>query len=336
LLDDYRDVLPSDWRYIASIPEAVDDRLRHVASAKQTPSQTAALLNELAERTEAALARADRNIASSNSEWRSTRPDFEVLALMARYHAYKQTATEQTAYFDATGDRAALDAATRDLRHGLEVWERLVKVTDGLYPEQMAFGPDDIGHWKDRLPYVLHDLGLVRERAELFDKYGRFDFGFDFGGPVKTPVNPAAYRATSYVLANTVAPRFKAVDADMRYDDARGYGWVSDGKRTSQATPLTPYLEIRSAAKNPANLPHDALYRDFIRGEGRQLFRVKTGPGDYSVRLIHPDRTETASKLTASGDYLDISFPPGEWSVSGVVVNFEAVSVRSGWIKRTE
>jgi hypothetical protein len=322
LLDDYRDVLPSDWRCIASFSEAVRNRIGHAASAKQTPAQTAALLNELAKQAETAIARADRNIPADNAEWKSTKPDFEVLSLMARYHAYKQTATEQTAYFDATGDRTALDAATSDLRHGLEVWERLVQLTDGLYPEQMAFGPDDIGHWKDKLPYVRHDLELVRERAELFEKFGRFDYGFDFGGPIKTPVSPTAYRATSFVLANSVAPRFQPVDADMKYSDSRGYGWTSEGTRSSQAIPLTPYLELRSASPAPpTNLPHDTLYRDFIRGEGRQVFRVKTGPGDFTIHLIHPDRTEAVSHSKAPGDYLDIGTPEGEWSISGIVVD---------------
>jgi len=44
-------------------------------------------LNELANRTEIAVARTDRKISAANTEWRSTKPDFEVLALMARYHA---------------------------------------------------------------------------------------------------------------------------------------------------------------------------------------------------------------------------------------------------------
>lgn len=320
LLDNYRDALPSDWRYIASIPEAVHNRLQHIASAKQTPAQTAALLNELAKHTEAALARADRKIPAGNAEWRSTKPDFQVLALLARYHANKQTATDQTTYFDATGDRAALDSATRDLKHALDIWEQLVRLTDGLYPDHMDYGPDDTGHWKDKLPYVQHDLELVRERSELFEKYGRFDFGFDFGGPVKTPTSPSAYWANSFVLANSVAPRFQPVDADTTYTEAKKYGWVSDGGRTTHAIALTPYLELRDVAKNPANLPHDVLYRDFISGNGPQVFRVKTGPGDYTVHLIRPDHTETTSRLKANGDDLDIAFPDGDWNISGVVI----------------
>lgn len=320
LVDAYRDVLSSDWRYIASIPEAVSNRIHHVASAKQTAWQTSALLNGLAQRTEAAILRADHHIPAANAEWRSTKPDFQVLALLARYHAWKQTAADQVTYFDATGDRTALDAAARDLKHALDTWERIVRLTDGLYPDAMAFGPDDVGHWKDKLPYVRHDLALVRERAEIFDRFGRFDLGFDFGGPVRTPVSPAAYRANAFVLANTVAPRFRAVDAGTRFTDALGYGWVSEGPRTSEAIPLTPYLEVRAAAKNPSNLPHDVLYRDFIRGSGPQVFRVKTAPGDYTVRLLHPDRTEAVSQQKSKGGYLDIVFPQGDWSISGAVI----------------
>ena len=320
LVDGYRDVLPSDWRYIASIPEAVDNRIRHAASAKQTAPETAALLNGLAQRTEEAVARADNKVAAGNAEWRSTKPDFEVLALMARYHALKQTATDQVTYFDATGDRTALDAATRDLKSALAVWERLVRLTDGLYPEQMAFGPDDVGHWKDKLRYVRHDLELVRERAAIFDKFGRFDFGFDFGGAVKPAVNPAAYRSTAFVLANTVAPRFRPVDSETRYSDSMGYGWASEGERSSEAIPLTPYLEVRAVAKDPANLPHDVLYRDSIRGRGAQVFRVKADAGEYQVHFLHPDRSEAVAHLKADGGFLNVAFPEGEWTVSGLVI----------------
>jgi hypothetical protein len=320
LIDSYRDVLPSDWRYIASIPEGVRNRIDHMASAKQTAPRTAAVLNGLAERTEEAVGRANKAIAPGNAEWRSTQPDFEVLALLARYHALKQIAADQVTYFDATGDRAALDSATRDLRSALEVWERLVKLTDGLYPEQMAFGPDDVGHWKDKLPYVRHDLELVRERAELFDQFGPFDYGFDFGGPVKTPVSAAAYRANSFVLRNSVAPRFQAVDPGTMYSDALGYGWASEGERAAVEIPLTPYLEVRGVARNPGNLPRDVLYRDYIRGKGAQVFRVKTEPGVYRIRVLHPDRSETVASVRAEAGYLDMTFPQGDWSVSGLVI----------------
>lgn len=319
LLDAYRDVLPSDWRYVSTIPEAVQNRISQTASAKQTPQQTAALLIALARRTEEAVARAEKKIPSGNVEWRSSRPDFEVLSLLARYHAHKQLAADRVTYFDATGDRAALDAATRDLEGALAIWERLVRLTDGLYPAEMAFGPADVGHWKDKLPYVRHDLQLVRERAAVLEKFGRFDAAFDFGGTVRTP-NPASYHGQAFVVANTVAPRFRPVDAKTLYTDERGYGWVSAGDRSEEAIPLTPYAEVRASAADPRNLPRDVLYRDFIRGKGAQTFRVRIETGAYTVRLLHPDRTETNLPLRADSGFLNITFPGGAWEVSGVVI----------------
>jgi hypothetical protein len=112
LLDAYRDVLPSEWRYIASIRETVHNRIHHIASAKQTAPQTTALLNRLAQSTEDAVTRADREIRADNVEWRSSKPDFQVLAMLARYHALKQNTTDQATYFDSTADRAALDSAS--------------------------------------------------------------------------------------------------------------------------------------------------------------------------------------------------------------------------------
>lgn len=326
LIDAYRDVIPSDWRCIASVSEAVDNRVRRVASAKQTPRDTAARLNGLARRAENAVARADRKLAADHAEWRSTRPDLQVLSFLARYHALKQTAVDQVTCFDVTGDSRALAAATRDLERALRVWERLVRLTDGLYPEEMAFGPDDVGHWKDKLPYVRHDLELVRERAALHRQFGRFAFAFDLGGAVKSQPDPANFSASRYVLANTVAPRFRAVDPATRYTDALGFGWVSDGPREAEEIPLTPYLEVRAVARHPANLPHDVLYRDAIRGHGRQVFRVKAADGVYTVRFLQPDRGEQRAQLRAREAHLDIPFPEGEWRVSGLVVQGEGTS----------
>jgi len=184
----------------------------------------------------------------------------------------------------------------------------------------MAFGPDDAGHWKDKLPYVRHDLELVRERAELLDKFGRFDYAFDFGGPVKAPASPAAYRANNFVLRHTVAPRFQAVDPDTLYSEGLGYGWISGGERTAEPIPLTPYLEVRAAAKNPENLPHDVLYRDYIRGNGVQVFRVKAEPAEYKVYVLHPGRSADTISLKSESGFLNIPFPKGEWSVSGLVI----------------
>lgn len=171
----YGEVKPSDWRFIAAIPEAVRNRISGTASAKQTPAQTAERLDGFAARTEAAVDRAAAKLGESHAEWRGTEADFRVLAALARYHARKQTAAERLTWFHETGDGAALDAAKQQLREALAIWEKLAAFTGGLYPAEMAFGPEDTGHWKDRLRDVQRDVESVEgvKRPE--------------GGPVARP-----------------------------------------------------------------------------------------------------------------------------------------------------
>jgi hypothetical protein len=110
------------------------------------------------------------------------------------------------------------------------------------------------------------------------------------------------------------------VDPDTRYSESLGYGWISGGERTAEAIPITPYLEVRAAANSPKNLPHDVLYRDYIRGKGAQVFRVNAEPAEYTVHLLHPDRSADTISLKSESGFLNIAFPQGEWSVSGLVI----------------
>lgn len=319
LIDAYKEVRPSDWRYIASIDEAVRNRLTGAASAKQTPRQTAAILNEAAGAVTAALNRARARISNDNIEWRASEPDFRVLAGLARYHAHKQIAAEELTLFDRTADPGALLAAKRELQSALGNWKELVALTDGLYPPDMAFGPDDIGHWKDKLPYVEHDLKLIAEREEIAKRFGAFAFGFDFGGPLPKP-RGAPYRNDPYILDNTVAPRFRAVDPSTMYSDERGYGWTSAGERSAHALPTAPYAEVRATAPNPRRLPSNTLFGDWIHGQGPQVFRVRTGAGRVEVDLLTPDGAAVARTLEPSGGMLDIVMPEGSWDISGIVI----------------
>lgn len=319
LVDSYRVVLPSDWRYVASIPEAVHNRLAGIASAKQTAPETAEEFDHIADLIDKALDSA-RSKITENREWLSTEPDFRVLSLMARYHARKQLAAYHLELFDMTADSDSLALAHKEVEDGLEIWQRLVRFTDGLYPQQMAFGPDDNGDWKDKLPYVRYDIQLVRERQAIFDRFGRFAAAFDFGGPVKSQPNPNAYRQDQYVLQNNVEPRFTPVDAGTIYEEKRGYGWLTAGPREAVPIDLIPYLEVRAVAKDPQHLPQDVLFRDYIRGRGPEKFGVRLKSGTYTVDFLHPDHTTSQLTLETVNDRLEIPFPNGEWSISGLIV----------------
>ena len=162
-IDAYLDVQPSDRRLIASPREAAANLTRGVASAKQTPVETAAHLLNAALHAEQALGRARLKLAAATAEWRSTESDIQVLNALARYHACKQTAAAHLAVFEETRQAGELATAHRELRAGLDIWEHLAAFTDGLYPREMAYGPADTGHWRDKLPAVRRDLQWIDE-----------------------------------------------------------------------------------------------------------------------------------------------------------------------------
>jgi hypothetical protein len=267
LLDAYRDASPGDGRFIAGIPEAVRNRLRGgVASAKQTPAETADLLRERAMKVEAALARIQAKVPDNNREWRAAAMDFQALALLARYHQHKLLAADQVAYFDGTGDPAPLEAAHREIAAAVSVWEKLAA--------------NDTGPWKDKLPYVRRDLKLIEEREKIFEQFGRFDFGFDFGA--------------------AAAPRFKHAGPATRFTEAAGFGWLGEGIRGRG--PRT--FRIRTA---------DGVYSVFILhpdgSSAPQKLRARNGFLD----VVFPEGEFAASGLVVKGPRPPEPLSPQKW-----------------------
>ncbi len=313
LIDFYKNAMPGDWRYVVSIPEAVRNRTRGIASAKQTPSETASRLRALADQIEAAIRRVDKEIAAGNKEWAGTKPDFRVLAALARFHAHRQLAAEHLACFDQTVNGAELDAAERELKAGLKEWQKLSEWTTGLYPMNMVYGPEDTGHWKDKLPYLRHDLETIRERRWLLERFGSFQFGFDFGGKIRTEWD-----------RYTVEPRFLPVAPDTSFEESRGYGWVTEGDRRAVAIRTPPRDVLRASKIAPMSLPENLLFGDSILGKGTQVFRVRTGAGEYRVSLLHPDGNLTTTTVEAHNGVVDVVFPEREWRISGLFIKGHA------------
>jgi len=82
----------NDW--IATIPEAVHDRLEQIVSAKREPLETA-----------------DQLLAAAASLEKTAAPDFQLLARLARFHAHNLRATYELELFDQMKDPATLDRA---------------------------------------------------------------------------------------------------------------------------------------------------------------------------------------------------------------------------------
>ena len=166
---------------------------------------------------------------------------------------------------------------------------------------------------------MRHDLELIREREDVLKRFGAFTRGFDFGGTVAAAQGPA-YRNDAFVLNNTVAPRFDAVDPSTTDSPERGFGWVSDGIRKANALTPAPYAEVRAIVANPQHLPRNVLFGDSIGGEGPQLFRIRIPDGEYTVQLLKSDASGTTLTLRAGDGILDVPMPEGAWDIAGMVI----------------
>jgi len=320
LLDTYREARPMDWRVAASPLEAVQNRLNATPSAKQTPGQTSELLRGLADGVDGAVSRVRWKVEPGNKEWRSSEVDFQVLSHIARFHSHRLLAAYHLTLFYQACVPSSLNAAKAEAEHALRVWEKLVLLTDGVYPAEMVFHWQEYGHWKDKIPYLKHDLRTLDERKDVYDRFGCFDHGFDFGGRTMEPGYLPPFRTTHAMIANTVEPRFRHASADTTYTAERGYGWLQEGGRTTREISLTPWSEIRSQVKDPEHLPYNVLFGDSILGRGPQGFRLHTPEGKYNVTFLMPEKTTASRELTATGGRLDVPFPEGDWNISGLVV----------------
>lgn len=319
VLDSYKEVRPSDWRMVASFDENTANRLAGRASAKQRPLESAERFSEWSLGTEQAVAEAQAKLGDAHAEWLGTKPDLEVLAFLSRFHARRQMAADHLSWFEATSDSTALYAARREANGALRVWQDLVKFTTGLYPERMAFGPDDVGHWKDKLPYVEHDVRVLEERVARYEKYGPVRAGFDFGAAPEAARAPG-YRRTRMAVANHVEPGFTGIGPETLFGDGAVAGWAAPETRTAAALPLAPYGEVRGVSAQPSRLPRNVLPGDWIAGAGPQVFRVRAEDGAYRVVLLKPDGSGETRDVEARGGVLEIAMPEGEWKVSGLLV----------------
>src|SRR5262249_52976572 len=68
------------------------------------------------------------------------------------------------------------------------------------------------------------------------------------------------------------------------------------------------------------SLPRDVLFRDYIRGEGEQVFLVKAPAAKYVISFLQPNRTVRTESIEATDGFLRIRFPRGDWTVSGLVI----------------
>jgi hypothetical protein len=292
LLDFYLEVKPADEARFAGFQEYTDVRLRGLRSAKMMPEEASRRLIRMADDTERALSRADAFInAADHKEYAANRIDLSALALLARYHARKVLAAAHLALFYQSGDESALRTAKSHAAAGLELWERLARLTDGVYNSHMVFGPQDVGHWKDNLVFVRHDVSRLDEVQDLLNRYELFELGLDFGPKVEP--RRSAYEP-QYANSYTVERRFRLLDPEMAYARQRGYGWLDTSGITASPAMSVPYTSLEGDNLKDLSLPSGMLYRDFLKGSKNSRLLADLPDGGYRITAIVANRPELA------------------------------------------
>src|SRR5438876_935062 len=236
----------------------------------------------------------------------------QVLPFLARYHAQKIRAGANLALFYASGDESALRTSQSHAAAGLEIWERLVRLTDGLYYPKMVFGPRDVGHWKDNLIFVRHDVQRLEEVQHLLHTYGLFDLGLDFGpkvAPRRSDYEP------QYANTYSIERRFRLLDPETAYTRERGYGWLERSGITASPAMSIPYTSLEGDNLENLALPQAVLYRDFLRGSQKLTLLVDLPDGDYRITSIVANQPELA------GGAFQIR-PAGEGRADGSVISY--------------
>jgi hypothetical protein len=299
LLDFYLEVEPSDLARFYGVTDYVRAYLAGRLTARLTPAQVSAHLDDLADRALAALAQADELVTETGTvEYRGTRLDLAAQATLARYHAAKRRAAEGLAFCYATGDVDALRQAQRHAEQARDAWAALVALTRGVYQDNLIFGAvkDQVGHWQDHLAYAEHDSARLAEVEDLLLRYGLFDYGFDFGPP---PAPRTSYWVQAIVSDYVVERRFTGVFTDTLYTPERGYGWHASRELVGSAAPAVSVEIWRGSAPRPAVLPANMLLGDFVaRGRNahydNSIFLVDLPNGVYELRFLMTDQSAEA------------------------------------------
>ena len=227
LIDFYIDIEPSDLAGFYGVGEYVRDYLAGTIRAKLSPEQIAERLEVHAAEALQALDRALRTVSEAGTaELQGVAADVRLCSGLAQYHAHKMRSALDLAFFYATGDVERLCTAKANIVKARDQWYAVVDHTDGLYADEMIWGIGSVGSgtWKQLTPYVEYDVARLDEVEQVFDRYGLFARGFDFGDEPK--VTGAAW-PRDFAKGIWVERRFEPVFPWTEYTTAGQHGWMA-------------------------------------------------------------------------------------------------------------
>jgi hypothetical protein len=170
LTDHYAALPTGDDNRFYRIDDYITDYLDRRYSARMTPAEMAARFDAWAGQIEESLKTFAPAPAQSGKELASARIDFTLLSELARYHARRIRSAQSFQFFTRSAERQYLLDAIRHYERAVGHWTAIAKLTDGVYYDHMVFNrpPEQIGHWKDELPFLKVDLERLRQIDRLF------------------------------------------------------------------------------------------------------------------------------------------------------------------------
>ena len=162
-------VSPFDPTLFSSVAEYADGVATEEWSAKYTPLEVAAWIEELVAQGDVARREAEDLADHHDPQANRALIDLAVLAELGRFFTGKFTAAVEYAVYRRTGDVDALDRAVSALSSSHEAYGRIPEFTAGVYQDDLAFGVgiSERGGWADRLGRMRQDLHLLKlERSQ--------------------------------------------------------------------------------------------------------------------------------------------------------------------------
>ena len=274
----YTNVQPSDTAQFLGIKEAVQFHLNGIESPKIWPQQTSDWFATISEDVLELTRRAEERIGAHKSkEFDSTMRDLKILAYLAGYHAQRVYAGLSYGAYEFTQDLNALDDAIKYEKKAIEIWKKIVLLTDGVYHDNLIMGwggeEDDVsdrpynmvGSWKTELVKLENELNEIQRQRDAYQYEAR-------NAPLK------------FDFSNEMAELgYLPVSTRTRYDRIKGsYGW-------EHIYPApTPDFQIEPGAKTAV--------QDFVSGPRRMSytyssFAAEVPNGHYELKFTMVDKS---------------------------------------------
>lgn len=303
LLDYYLEAPTSDSCTINTIANYVSDYLCGRHSGKLSPDKATEYLKELAAKT---LENIDPVIKSmdykNNKELKSTVIDFQVLSYLALFHAEKIQAAKHLAFYYETRNYGSLKKCYDHIIKSTLYWEHIIQVTQDVYYDSIVTGPIDSGHWKKKLLLVYEDELRIMDLIRIFEKYGNFEKGYDFGTDAIRM--KGEYLSFPIFDKYTTERGFTGVDHQCIYSKDKGYGFTGLNNLKAVTAPNVRLADIHTDNKrrdSDFNVGYEKfkgyrnmLFEDYVYGNESAEFIIDVEDGDYEVTLLFGDQSKEA------------------------------------------